>query len=46
MATPVSGGVSSTVFWGSAVAGHGRIHFATLVGEFQFGLAILLTLSF
>jgi len=37
--------VSGTVFWGFGCRlAYVRIHFATLVGEFQFGLAILLTL--
>jgi hypothetical protein len=37
--------VSSAVFWGFGCRlAYGRIHFATLVSEFQFGLAILLAL--
>jgi hypothetical protein len=37
--------LSSAVFWGFGCRlAYVRIHFATLVGEFQFGLAILLTL--
>ena len=37
--------LSSAVFWGFGCRlASGRIQFATLVGEFQFGLAILLTL--
>jgi hypothetical protein len=36
---------SSAVFWGFGCRlAYGRVHFSTLVGEFQFGLAILLTL--
>jgi hypothetical protein len=39
--------MSSAVFWGFGCRlAYVRIHFATLVGEFQFGLAILLTLFF
>ena len=37
--------LSSAVIWGFGCRlAYGRIHFATLVGEFQFGLAVLLTL--
>jgi len=37
--------LSSALFWGFGCRlAYVRIHFATLVGEFQFGLAILLTL--
>jgi hypothetical protein len=37
--------LSSAVFWGFGCRlAYARIHFTTLVGEFQFGLAILLTL--
>jgi hypothetical protein len=39
--------MNSAVFWGFGCRlAYVRIHFATLVGEFQFGLAILLTLFF
>jgi hypothetical protein len=39
--------MTSAVFWGFGCRlAYVRIHFATLVGEFQFGLAILLTLFF
>ena len=39
--------LSSAIFWGFGCRlAYVRIHFATLVGEFQFGLAILLTLFF
>jgi hypothetical protein len=37
--------LSSAVFWGFGCRlAYGHIHFATLVGEFQFGLVVLLTL--